>query len=108
MNECLISKDDESWLWHKRLSHIRTNHLNKLKSKDLVSGLPKIKFENNRICNACQKGKQTRSYFKLKDVFSSKNPLDILHMDLFGPSRTASLFEICMHWSLLMIYEDLP
>ena len=49
----------------------------------------KIKFENNRICDACQKGKQTRSSFKLKDLISSKNPLDILHVNLFGPSRTS-------------------
>jgi len=43
-NECLLSRSDESWLWHRRLAHIHTNHLNKLKSKDLVSGLPNIKF----------------------------------------------------------------
>ena len=43
-NECLLSKSDELWLWHKRLAHIHTNHLNKLKSKELVSGLPNIKF----------------------------------------------------------------
>jgi len=35
VNECLLSKDYESWLWHKRLSHIHTNHLNKLKLKSL-------------------------------------------------------------------------
>ena len=45
-NECLLSKSDESWLWHRRLAHIHTNHLNKLKSKDLVSGLPNIKFQD--------------------------------------------------------------
>ena len=56
-NECLLSKSDESWLWHRRLAHIHTNHLNKLKSKELVSGLPNIKFQNNRLCDACVKGK---------------------------------------------------
>jgi len=64
-----------------RLAHIHTYHLNKLKSKDLVFSLPKIKFENNRSCDGCQKGKQTRTPFKRKDVISFKNPLDILHMD---------------------------
>jgi len=56
VNECLLSKDDESWLWHRRLAHIHTNHLNKLKSKELVSGLPNIKFQDNRLCDACVKG----------------------------------------------------
>ena len=60
-NECLLSRSDESWLWHRRLAHIHTNHLNKLKSKDLVSGLPNIKFQDNRLCDACVKGKQIRS-----------------------------------------------
>ena len=33
-------------------------HLNKLISKDLVIGLPKHKFEKDRLCDVCQKGKQ--------------------------------------------------
>ena len=39
-------------------------HLNKLISKDLVIGLPKLKFEKYRLCDACQKGKQVRVSFK--------------------------------------------
>jgi len=74
-----------------RLAHIQTNHLNKLKSKDLVSGLSNIKFENNRLCDACVKGKQIRTSFKTKDVVSTNKVLDVLHMDLFGPSKPASL-----------------
>jgi len=83
-NECLLSKSDESWLWHRRLAHIHTNHLNKLKSKDLVSSLPNIKFQDNRLCDACVKGKQTRTFFKTKDVISTNKALDVLHVDLFG------------------------
>jgi len=90
-NECLLLKSDESWLWHRRLAHIHTNHLNKLKSKDLVSCLPNIIFQDNRLCDACVRGKQIRSSFKSKDIISTKNPLDVLHMDLFGPSRVTSL-----------------
>jgi len=67
------------------------NHLNKLISKDLVIGLPKLKFEKNHICEACQKGKQIKNSFKLKNVVSSSKPLELLRMDLFGPSRTMSL-----------------
>ena len=88
---CLLSKQDESWLWHRRIAHIHMNHLNKLISKDLVIGLPKLKFERDHICEACQKGKQVKSSFKTKNVVSSLRPLELLHMDLFGPSRTMSL-----------------
>ena len=72
------------------LAHSHTNHLNKLKSKELVSGLPNIKFQNNRSCDACVKGKQIRASFKSKDVVSTNKALDVLHTELFGPSRTAS------------------
>jgi len=64
-----------------------------------------MKFQNNRICDACVKGKQIRSYFKPKDIISFKNPLDILHMDLFGPSKTASL---AGKFYVLVIVDDFP
>ena len=67
---CLLSKHDESWLWHRRIAHIHMNHLNKLISKDLVIGFPKLKFEKDHICEACQKGKQVKNPFKLKNVVS--------------------------------------
>ena len=89
-NHCFLSKDDDPWLWHKRIAHINMDHLNKLISKDLVVGLPKLKFEKDKLCDACQKGKQTRVSFKPKIVVSTTQPLQLLHMDLFGPSRTMS------------------
>jgi len=88
---CLLSQDDESWLWHRRLAHIHMHHLNRIASKDLVIGLPKLKFERNKLCETCQKGKQTKSSFKPINVVSTTRPLELLHMDLFGPSRTKSL-----------------
>ena len=66
---CLLSKHDESWLWHRRIAHIHMNHLNKLISKDLVIGLPKLKFEKDHICEACQKGNKLKIHSKLKMLF---------------------------------------
>jgi len=67
------------------------HHLNRIASKDLVIGLPKLKFERNKLCEACQMGKQTKSSFKPINVVSTTRSLELLHMDLFGPSRTMSL-----------------
>jgi len=67
------------------------HHLNKLISKDLVVGLPKLKFEKDHICEACLKRKQIKHYFKLKNIVSTSKPPELLHMDLFGPSITMSL-----------------
>jgi len=54
---CLVAKEENPWLWHKWAAHIHMQHLNKLISKELVIGLPKIKFEKDKLCAACQKGK---------------------------------------------------
>jgi len=54
---CLLSINDETWLWHRHIAHIHMHNLNRIASKEPVIGLPKIKFERDRICEACQKGK---------------------------------------------------
>ena len=65
--------------------------LDKLPRKDLVLGLPNLHFKNNMICEACQKGKQTKSSFKIKNEISTIRPFQLLHMDLVGPTRVKSL-----------------
>jgi transposase InsO family protein len=82
---------EDSWLWHRRLAHVNFDLLNKVVAKDLVVGLPKIKISKDHLCDACQMGKQTRISFKSKNIVSTRKPLKILHMDLFGPSRIKSL-----------------
>jgi len=51
-DRCFLSKDCDPWLWHKRIAHINMDHLNRLISKDLVIGLPKLKFEKDKLCDA--------------------------------------------------------
>jgi len=58
---CLLTRNDESRLWHRRLAHIHMHHLNRITSKELVVGLPKLKFERDKLCESCQKGKQTKA-----------------------------------------------
>ena len=88
---CLLTKKDDTWLWHRRLCHIHMHHLNRLNRKQFVEGLPKLKFEKDRICEACQRGKQTKVSFKPKNCISTERPLELLHIYLFGLSRTMSL-----------------
>nr|KYP45507.1 hypothetical protein KK1_032918 [Cajanus cajan] len=65
--KCLINKEDNIWLWHRRAAHIHMDHLNKLSRKELVIGLPKLKFSKDKLCDACQKGKQVKASFKSKN-----------------------------------------
>lgn len=76
---------------HRRLDHANMELVNQLSNQELIVGLPKIKFEKDKICNACQIGKQTKSSFRSKNHSSSSRPFDVFHTDLFGPTRTCSL-----------------
>ena len=59
--------------------------------KDLVRGLPRLNFKIDHLCDASQKEKLTKNSFKSINDVSTKTPLELLHMDLFGRSRTSSL-----------------
>ncbi|GJW27119.1 putative ribonuclease H-like domain-containing protein [Tanacetum coccineum] len=67
--------------------------MNKLVNGYLVRGLPSKLFEINQTCVACQKGKQHRGSCKTKTVSSISQPLQMLHMDLFGPTFVKSLMK---------------
>ncbi|GJZ37891.1 putative ribonuclease H-like domain-containing protein [Tanacetum coccineum] len=54
-------------------------------------GLPSKIFENDHTCVACQKGKQHKASCKAKLVSSIRQPLQMLHMDLFGPTSVRSI-----------------
>jgi hypothetical protein len=42
-------------------------------------------FEKDRPCAACQAGKEVGSTHHNKNVMITSRPLELLHMDLFGP-----------------------
>ncbi|GJS24087.1 putative ribonuclease H-like domain-containing protein [Tanacetum coccineum] len=92
---CLFAKAtlDESNLWHRRLGHINFKTMNKLVRRNLERGLPLKIFENNHTCVACQKGKQHKAFCKTKTVSSISQPLQMLYMDLFGPTFEKSLMK---------------
>ena len=55
---CLIANNvNDSWLWHIRLGHASMKTLSKLAKNDLIIGLPKLIFNKDKICDACQFGK---------------------------------------------------
>ena len=64
--------------------------LSKLVSKDLVVGLPSIKYNDGKVCDVCRRGKQVKNSFKLKNCVRTTPPFEMLHMDLCGPMRVTS------------------
>ncbi|GKD58639.1 retrovirus-related pol polyprotein from transposon TNT 1-94 [Tanacetum coccineum] len=86
---CLLSKasKNKSWLWHRRLNHLNFGTINDLARKDLVRGLPRLKFEKDHLCSACQLGKSKKYTHKPKSENTIMEVLHTLHMDLCGPMR---------------------
>ncbi|GJT52938.1 putative ribonuclease H-like domain-containing protein [Tanacetum coccineum] len=71
---CLFAKAtiDESKLWHRRLGHVNFKTMNKLVKGNL-------------------KGKQHKASCKAKLMSSISQPLQMLHMDLFGLTSVRSI-----------------
>ena len=65
--------------------------LKKLMKNDLVRGLKDVKFEKDKFCSACQAGKQVANTHPTKAYMSTTRVLELLHMDLFGPTTYKSL-----------------
>ena len=90
---CLFSKASlsESSLWHRRMCHMNFKTMNHLVKNNLVRGLPQKEFSCDDHCVACLKGKQHKTSHKSKEISSISSPLQLLHMDLFGPTNVMSL-----------------
>jgi hypothetical protein len=85
LDACLIAKTSMGWMWHRRLAHVGMKNLHKLLKGEHVLGLTNVTFEKDRPCAACQAGKQVGSAHHNKNVMTTSRPLELLHMDLFGP-----------------------
>ncbi|GJR52435.1 ribonuclease H-like domain-containing protein [Tanacetum coccineum] len=72
---CLVAKatKDEAVLWHRRLGHVNFKNINKL-VKGNLKGV-----------------KQHRAFCKKIEKETIREPLELLHMDLFGPVSVESV-----------------
>jgi hypothetical protein len=52
--KCCIGKNDEIWLWHKRIGHLIFNQIVKLGRKYVVRDIPKNSKPENTVCKSCQ------------------------------------------------------
>jgi hypothetical protein len=91
LDACLMAKTNMGWLWHRCLAHVGMKNLHKLLKGDHVLGLTDVCFEKDRPCAACQTRKQVVSTHHSKNVMTTSKPLELLHMDLFGPVAYLSI-----------------
>jgi hypothetical protein len=91
LDKCLIAKKNMGWLWHHRLAHVGMRNLHKLQRDSHILGLTNIVFEKDRPCGACQAGKQVGAPHHTKNIMTTTRPLEMLHMNLFGPITYISI-----------------
>nr|GFB06125.1 ribonuclease H-like domain-containing protein [Tanacetum cinerariifolium] len=72
-------------------SHLNFGTINDLARKDLVQRLPRLKFEKDHLCSACQLGKSKKHTYKPKAENTNLDVLNTLHMDLCGPMRVQTI-----------------
>ena len=89
---CLYAKADVGWLWHRRLGHVNMRTLQSLhKGNHIVGLMDSVSFAKDRVCRACVGGKMHDIKHPRKTIISSKRILELLHVDLFGPTSHESL-----------------
>jgi hypothetical protein len=61
------------------------NNLHKLLKGEHILGLTNVHFEKDKVCSACQAEKQVGVHHPHKNIMTMDRPLELLHMDRFGP-----------------------
>ncbi|GJS49416.1 retrovirus-related pol polyprotein from transposon TNT 1-94 [Tanacetum coccineum] len=104
-NKCRVTfseHDSEITKDGKVIGHANMHLIKSLASKELVRNLPKLKFDQH-FCDACKIRKQAHASHKAKNIVSTTRCLELLHMDLFGPSAVRSYGGNCY---TLVIVDD--
>lgn len=92
-HDCLFTTHDsvDSELWHRRMGHLNSSDLNKMKDGAVVG----INFKDKAVidkntCVVCCQGKQSRLPFNHVGTRTSE-VLNIIHADVCGPMEVTSL-----------------
>jgi hypothetical protein len=62
------------------------SNLKKAHKRGMITGLKDVTFDKNKLCSACQTGKQVDIHHPLNTMLSTFKPLELLHIDLFDPT----------------------
>nr|GEY44946.1 retrovirus-related Pol polyprotein from transposon TNT 1-94 [Tanacetum cinerariifolium] len=97
---CFMAKASptQAWLWHRRLSHLNFDYINLISKKDVVIGLPKLKYIKDQLCSSCEASDydnsgpilQLQNISFLADISAlSQQELDLLFGTLYNKFFTA-------------------
>uniref|UniRef100_T1ILU3 CCHC-type domain-containing protein n=1 Tax=Strigamia maritima TaxID=126957 RepID=T1ILU3_STRMM len=80
-------------MWHQHFGHMYTKGLNHLVYNANVKDIDLKSKVSKSICDNCELSKSTRAGFKSESLLVASEPLELLHLDLWGPCRIPSLGE---------------
>ena len=72
------------------MGHASYKYLSIVSKHESVSRIPKLSRMSNVVCGSCQLGKQTKAKHPDTQTSATSRPLELLHLDLMGPTRTES------------------
>ena len=73
------------------MGHASYKHLSIVSKHESVLDIPKLSRVNNVVCGPCQLGKQMKAKHPGTQTSATSRPLELLHLDLMGPTRFESL-----------------
>lgn len=77
--------------WHERYGHLNAKSLSNLNQNNMVRGLNLVNTYDSIDCEICLKGKISTLPFPKCSDSKSRGVLNLIHSDICGPMRTASL-----------------
>lgn len=91
VNIAYSCKSDTTSVWHRRLGHLNRVSMKLLRDKHACG----MEFDDpdDRPCEVCLKGKQTRQPFstKMKNERRASRSLELVHSDVCGPMEKTSI-----------------
>ena len=83
-------KNETADLWHARLGHVSYHKLKIMMKKAMLKDLPQLDVREDVICAGCQYGKAHQLPY-VESKFRAKEPLELVHSDVFGRVKQASI-----------------
>ena len=78
-------------LWHQKMGLASYKHFSIVSKHESGLGMPKLSRVSNVVCGPCPLRKQTKAEHPGTQTSATSRPLELLHLDLMGPTRTESL-----------------
>ena len=77
------------------MGHANYKYLSIVSKHESVLGISKLNMVSNVVCGPCQLRKQTKAKHPGTQTLATSRPLELLHLDLMGPTSTEHLEALC-------------